>query len=330
MPTTRRDFLRCSANAAITPGLLALAAPALPADEPEATPIIDTHQHLWDLSSQRLPWLESAPEVLRRSYTTRDYLEASRGLGVAKAVYMEVDVAPEQHVAEADRVLAICRDPETPTVAAVLGGRPASADFGDYLARFQDAPEVKGIRQVLHGPTTPPGFCLRPEFVQGIRLLGKAGLRFDLCLRPAELGDGVKLVDRCPDTRFIVDHCGNADPTAFRKQAGDAKSSHDPDAWRRDMDALAKREHVICKISGIVAKAPEGWTPDDLAPVVNHCLDAFGPDRVVFGGDWPVCLLGASYRQWVEALRAIVANRSPAERRKLFHDNAQRFYGLES
>ncbi len=325
-PSTRREFLRSSAVAALAPGLWPSPAPAEAVTE--SPPIIDTHQHLWDLSSQRLPWLDSAPAVLRRSYTTDDYREATRGLGVVKAIYMEVDVAPEQHVAEAERVLALCRDPDKPTVAAVLGGRPAAADFGDYLARFRDDPNFKGVRQVLHGATTPRGFCLRPEFVRGIRLLGDSGLRFDLCLRPAELGDGVKLVDQCPDTRFILDHCGNADPSAFLKKVGEAQPSHDPDAWRRDIDALAKREHVVCKISGIVAKAPKGWTPEDLAPIIHHCLDAFGPDRVMFGGDWPVCLLGASYRQWVEALRAIVAGRSEAERRKLFSDNARRFYGL--
>lgn len=324
MPPTRRSFLRRAGLVALAPGVLPVAPPSL-ADE--APPILDTHQHLWDLSRQRLPWLESAPEVLRRSYTTEDFREATRGLGEVRAIYMEVDVDPAQHVAEAESVLALCRDEDNPTVAAVIGGRPADPGFGDYLARFRDDPHFKGVRQVLHGPATPPSNCLRPEFVRGVRLLGEIGRRFDLCLRPAELSDGAKLVDRCPDTRFVLDHCGNADPSAFREDA-DADRSHDPDAWRRDIDALARREHVVCKISGIVARAPEGWRPDDLALIVNHCLDAFGPDRVMFGGDWPVCLLGAPYRRWVEALKAIVANRPEDERRRLFHDNARRFYDL--
>ena len=90
------------------------------------------------------------------------------------------------------------------------------------------------------------------------------------------------------------------------------------------------RPNIVCKISGIVASArPGAWTPDDLAPIIRHCLAVFGPDRVMFGSDWPVCTLAASYRQWVEALRSVVSDRSEAENRKLFHDNAERFYALD-
>ena len=324
MDASRRSFIGVAAGAVIGAGSAARLSMAA-GDEGGEITVIDTHQHLWDRSKLDLPWLANAEEVLRRDYLTEDYLQATRGLGVSASIYMEVDVAPEQHVAEAESVLALCGDPKAPTIAAVLGGRPASPEFGAYLDRVADDRRVKGIRQVLHGDQTPPGTCLMPKFVRGIRLLGERGLRFDLCMRPAELGDAVALVERCPDTFFILDHCGNADPNAFN---GSGTPSHDPDAWRRQIEALAARPNVACKISGIVAKAPKGWGPDDLAPIVNHCLDAFGADRVVFGGDWPVCLLGASYRQWLEALRAIVADRPEAERRKLFADNAVRIYDL--
>lgn len=139
-------------------------------------------------------------------------------------------------------------------------------------------------------------------------------------------GQGIKSIR---ETRFIVDHCGNADPHAFVVAAGDAKPSHDPAVWRRDIDALAQLDNVICKISGVVARAPQEGAAAALAPIVNHCLDAFGRDRVVFGGDWPVCLRGATFRQWVLILREIIANRPAAEQRKLWHDNAVRCYGLD-
>lgn len=315
----RRTFLQA---AAATP-LLGL----IPKSPNDPSPkIIDTHQHLWEIPRQSLPWLAGAPEVLRTSYTTAKYREATAGLNVVGAVYMEVDVAPDQLEAEAESILASVKKGQSPTKAAVIGGRPASPKFADYLARFHSDPAVKGVRQVLHGAETPRGFCRSPEFVAGVRALGKAGLRFDLCMRPAELPDGLALAQSCPDTTIIVDHCGNADPKAFRP--GTSKPSHDPDAWKRAMEALATRPNVVCKISGIVASAPKGWTPDDLAPVINHCLDAFGPDRVVFGGDWPVCLLGATYRQWVEALRSVVASRPEVDRAKLWHDNAKQIYAL--
>jgi L-fuconolactonase len=328
MPMTRRDVGRWAAGtfaASLLPSAASRASFA--ADEPGPPPIIDTHQHLWDLDRLKPPWLDSARPVLRQAYTTREYLEATRGLGVVGSVYMEVDVDPKQHVDEATTIVALCRGGKAPTKAAVIGGRPASDGFAAYVARFRKDPEVKGVRQVLHSGETPAGFCLRPEFVRGIKLLGEAGLCFDLCLRPAELGDGVALVDRCPATRFIIDHCGNADSNAFRKGAP-VTPSHDPEVWKRDMAALAKRSHVVCKISGVIARAPKEGTVEALAPIVNHCLDSFGPDRVMFGGDWPVCLQGSTYRGWVEALRTIVAGRPRVDQRKLWHDNAARFYGL--
>ncbi len=279
-------------------------------------PIIDTHQHLWDLSKFRLPWLEGGGP-LAKDHLMRDYLQAAQGLNVVRTVYMEVDVDPAQHVAEAEYVIDLCQRDDNPMVAAVIGGRPASEGFQAYVDRFKGSPYIKGVRQVLHGGT-PRGYCLDEKFVRGIRLLGEAGLRFDLCLRSEELLDGAKLADLCPETRFVLDHCGN-----------DNVQAKDRSQWQRDIAEVAKRTNVICKISGIVASAkPGAWTADDLAPIVTHCAEVFGRDRVMFASDWPVCTLAATYRQWVEALKSIVHAWSEADQRKLFHDNAQRFYGL--
>jgi predicted TIM-barrel fold metal-dependent hydrolase len=329
----RRDFHRCLTATALTGGLLhapPLSAHAAqdPAREDALLPIIDTHQHLWDLERQHVPWLDNAPDVLKRSYVSRDYVEATRGCHIVKAIYMEVDVPPSDHAAEADLITRLCRSGESPTVAAVIGGRPGEAGFADYIRTQAKNPYVRGVRQVLHG-ATPRGYCLQDAFVQSMRLLGELGLLYDLCLRPEELPDAVTLVRQCPDTRFVVDHCGNADPQALlpaARRAG-APPSHDPDAWRRAMAELAKLPHVICKISGVVAKAPQPqWTAADLAPVVNHCLDEFGPERVVFGSDWPVCRLGGELAAWVAALRQILAQRPAEQQRQLLHDNAQRLY----
>jgi len=294
-------------------------------------PIIDTHQHLWDLNEFTLPWLDGAPTI-NQSYLQSDYAAATAGLNVVKAVYMEVDVAPAQQVAEARYIIEQCERDDTPTVGAVISGRPASDEFAAYITQFKGSPYIKGVRQVLHGPSTPAGYCLQPTFVQSIQLLGELGMSFDLCLRAGELADAVKLVEQCPETRFVVDHCGNANPNIIAGEAADESGGarlHTRQQWLDDMQALAARPNVICKISGIVASATPGqWNAATLAPTVNHCLNAFGPDRVVFGGDWPVCTLVASYREWVTALREIIAERSEAEQRKLLHDNAERFYGL--
>lgn len=299
------------------------------ADEPS---MIDCHQHLWDLTKFKLPWIKPGT-LLGRSYVMADYLAATQDTGIQHAIYMEVDVDQTQQVAEAEHLIEICQSGTAPTIAAVISGRPAADGFDKYLDRFSGSPSIKGIRQVLHGGSTPAGFCLQDNFVRGIRLLGQRNLSFDLCLRPKELTDGAALAQKCPDTRFIVDHCGNADPKAFLKpddsRLPGVQIDHDADAWRRAMEQLAARPNVICKISGIIARVPKPWTPDDLAPIVNHCLDTFGPERVVFGSDWPVCLNGAPLRDWVSALKQLIAHRPPAEQRQLLHDNAARFYGLK-
>jgi predicted TIM-barrel fold metal-dependent hydrolase len=337
MDLDRRRFLRQTARAALATGTFGVAGCSSHAAEndndppkPGACPIIDTHQHLWDLSKFRLPWLETNKQ-LRRTFATKDYLQATQGLNVVKAVYMEVAVDPSQQLAEAEHVIELCRREDHPTVAAVIGGRPAADDFRRYITRFKDSPYVKGVRARQNDPE----LFFHERFVRGIRLLGELGMSFDLCPPPAQLGAATKLVDRCPHTRFILDHCGNADPMAFRSagkpktDGGIRKPQHEAGQWREDIARLAERQRVVCKISGIVARAAKGgWTPGDLAPIIDHCIAAFGPDRVMFGSDWPVCTQVASLRQWVEALEEVIKSRSQQQRRKLLHNNAIRFYGL--
>ena len=334
----RRRFLGHTVGAALGLGVAGAIRPAAglaaeegPAGKPGALPLVDTHQHLWDLSKLRPPWLKG-DNPLNRSYVMKDYLEATRGLNVVKAVYMEVDVDPADQIAEAEYVLDICRRGDSPTCAAVIGGRPGDEGFRQYIMRFKDSRYVKGVRRILQRSGGEPVFLGKP-FTDGIRLLGELGMSFDLCMPPEALEDGARLVDQCPGTRFILDHCGNADPNWLRaaggKGAAAAAAQHSAEKWRRDVAVLALRKNVVCKISGIVARVPkEGWTPDDLAPIINHCLDSFGPDRVMFASDWPVCTLGAPLRRWVEALRAVIRNRPRAEQRKLLSENALRFYGL--
>jgi len=309
----RRQFLHAGLAAAV-------AAPLATADSKKeaAMPIVDTHQHLWDLKRFTLPWVkEGSP--LAKNYVLDDYRKATEGLNVVKTVYMEVDVDPSQQDAEADYVIGLCKDFEkTKMAGAVISGRPASDGFKKYVSRFKGSKHIKGLRQVLHNEGTPAGYCLESTFVKGIQLLGEYGLSYDICIRPGELLDAAKLIDQCPDTRFILDHCGNANVQA-----------KDRTQWQKDIGAVAKRKNVVCKVSGIVASAkPKEWSADDLAPIVRHVQEVFGPDRVMFGGDWPVCTLAATYAEWVAALKEIVKGTKAEEQRKLFHDNAVKFYGL--
>jgi len=287
-------------------------------DEGESgMPIIDTHQHLWDLDRFRLPWVDGEPK-LAKNFGMAEYRRATEGLNVVKTIYMEVDLDPAQQDDEAEFVIETCRRGDTPMVAGVISGRPAEeARFRDYITKYRGNPFIKGVRQVLHRPDTPPGHCLQPEYVRSVRLLGELDMSFDVCLRPTDLGDAAKLAAACPNTRLILDHCGNPNVQI------------DLQSWRRQIAEIARHENFICKVSGFIVTAPaNGWDAEMLAPVVDHVLEEFGPDRVVFGGDWPVCTLTASLAEWTRTLASIVANRPDTVQRKLFHDNAVVHYRL--
>ena len=320
----RRSFLKRSFATAATLGAASFLSVRLAgAAEPQsksAQPmfkVVDSHQHLWDLKKFRLPWTAKNP-AMARDYSMLDYRAATSGIAIEKSVYLEVDCDPSQQQAEADYISEVCRSGGGPLAAAVISGRPAAENFRNYISQFKSHSHIRGLRQVLHGDATPQGYCLQKSFIAGIQYLGELGLSYDICIRAPELPDAAKLIDACPGTAFILDHCGNADVKV-----------KDQTAWKRDMAALARRKNVVGKVSGIIASAAPGkWSVEDLAPIVNHTLDVFGPDRVMFGGDWPVCTLAASYRQWFDALREIVANRPESEQRRLFHDNAIRYYRL--
>ena len=283
-------------------------------------PVIDTHQHLWDLRQLELGWL--TPEhPLNADYLPEDYAQAIAGLNVVKSIYMEVNVAPALKQKEADYVIELCKSGKTTMVAAVIGGDPSGDAFAEYITPYKGHKYVKGVRHLLKTDDTPKGYCLKSPFIQGIQLLGELGLSFDLCVRPAELPDMTELVKQSPKTQFILDHCG--EPTATFTDAQWTQ-------WRTDMAHLAKQPNVVCKISGFLANGYEKgtWKAKDLAPAINGTIDAFGIDRVMFGGDWPVVTLAGSYADWLNALREVIANRPEADRKKVLHDNAARVYAI--
>jgi len=313
----RREFLTAATAAAVL-------APAVAApdkkDKPAMLPVIDAHQHLWDLTKFKLGWLKKG-DPLDARFTPKEYDAAVAGLNVVKSVYMEVDVIEEQQQAEVDYVTALCKGGKTTMAAAVVSGRPASPKFASYVGQFKGSKYIKGVRQVLHVDATPAGFCLKKEFITGVQLLGELGLSYDLCMRATDLGDAAKLASKCPDTRFILDHCGNPQHKFTQEQT---------DQWKKDLATVAANPNVVCKISGFLANGwPKGkWTADDIAPVVNGTIEAFGVDRCLFAGDWPVVTLAGTFKEWLTAVRAILANRPEADQKKILHDNAAKLYGI--
>jgi predicted TIM-barrel fold metal-dependent hydrolase len=278
--------------------------------------IIDTHQHLWDPEMFRYSWLQSIPS-LNRSFRMSDYLETTQGLNVVKSVHLEADVDEPFMLDETRYLLALAEQRDNPLAGIVAGGRPEKNNFRSYLEKIAGHPKLKGIRRVLH--TQPDELGQGRTFIQNISSLGGYGLSFDLCVLARQLPIAINLVSECPGVTFILDHCG-----VPQVKEGIL------DPWRWHIAELAKFPNVSCKVSGLVAYAdPATWKEDDLRPYVEHAIFCFGWDRVLFGSDWPVCTLSASYKQWVEALHSITRSAGEANQKKLFHDNGIRIYRLD-
>jgi predicted TIM-barrel fold metal-dependent hydrolase len=278
--------------------------------------IIDTHQHLWDPDLFRYSWLQSVPS-LNRAFRMPDYLEATKGLNVVKSVHLEADVDEPFMLDETRYLLALAEQLDNPLAGIVACGRPEKENFRPYLDQIAGHPKLKGIRRVLH--TQPDDVGQGRSFIQNIHSLEDYGLSFDLCVLARQLPIAINLASMCPGVTFILDHCGV--PQVKERIL---------DPWRSHLAEIAKLRNVYCKVSGLVAYAdPERWKEDDLRPYVEHVIACFGWERVLFGSDWPVCTLSASYNRWVEALHSLTRNAGAAHQRRLFYDNAVRVYRLE-
>src|ERR1700730_13960294 len=213
--------------------------------------IVDTHQHLWDLDLFRYEWLRQLP-VLNRSFRMSDYLDATSGLAIEKSVHLEADVDESFMVDETKHLLQLADRTDNPLEGVVACGRPESEDFLVDLEKIAGHPKLKGIRRVLH--TQPDDLGQSETLIRNIRILSADGLSFEICVLPRQLPMPVRLVSRCPNVTFILDHCGV--PQIREKIL---------DPWRADIRQVAQFSNVFCKISGLVAYAdPKNWAEEDL------------------------------------------------------------------
>lgn len=279
------------------------------------TPIVDTHLHLIYCDRLRYPWLaDVAP--LNRDFSYETYAIEARRCGITDALHMEVDVAPDDIEAETRNVEDLTRRPESLLRGAISSCRPEDDSFPAFLDRQLANPFVKGFRRVLH--VVPDDLSEGETFRANVKRLAGAARPFDLCVRPDQIDKAIALADLAPSVQFVLDHCG---VPAIKDRA-----EH---PWRESIAEIAKRPNVAVKISGVVAYAdPKGWTVEDIRPYVEHAIESFGWDRVVWGSDWPVCTLTASLALWVAAAEAITLGASASERERLFSANARRIWRL--
>jgi L-fuconolactonase len=290
--------------------------------------VVDAHHHVWDPRTRRHDWLDGLPE-LRRPFGLDDYAQAAGPEGVTASVLVQVlnDTAETGEFLALAAASAGARAETTgagaagPMVAGVVGWADLTrGDLGEEVARLRGLPgggRLVGLRHLVQDEPDPE-WLARPDVRRGLRAAGAAGLVFDLLVRPAQLPAAVRVTTELDEVRFVLDHGAKPEIAAGRTEP-----------WAALIGELAARPNVTCKLSGLVTEAGRGWKTEDFAPYVDQLLDSFGPERLMFGSDWPVCLLAAGYGEVVALARASLEGRLGAgELDAVFGRNAARAYGL--
>ncbi|MGW4867752.1 amidohydrolase family protein [Streptomyces chartreusis] len=278
--------------------------------------IVDAHHHVWDLSVRDQDWI-TGPELqpLRRDFGVGDLAPEARAAGVGRTVLVQTVTVPE----ETPEFLALAAEHEL--IAGVVGWTDLTRpDIADELSRLRELPGgryLKGIRHQVQGEADPE-WLLRADVRRGLAAVAEAGLVYDLVVLPHQLPACARAAADLPELTFVLDHSGKP-PIA--------SGTREP--WTRDVRALAALPNTICKLSGLVTEADlADWTVTDLRPYADAVLEAFGPGRLMFGSDWPVCTLAATYGEVLAAATELTAALSATERTHVFQGTAARVYGL--
>jgi L-fuconolactonase len=279
------------------------------------TGIVDAHHHIWDLAVRDQPWISGAEMApIRRSFSLDDLRPSARAAGVRATVLVQtVDTA-----AETPEMLSVAA--ADPLVGAVVGWTDlTSPAVSDELARLTAGPGGRYLAGIRHQVQSEPDpdWLRRPDVLRGLRAVAAAGLCYDLVIRPHQLPAATFAAAGVPGLTMVLDHAGKPPVTG-----------QDQDRWASEVAAFAALPNTVCKLSGLVTEAPRGAPVAAFVPVAETILGAFGPGRIMFGSDWPVCLLAADYAQVMELAQALTAGLSPAERAAVFASTAARAYGI--
>jgi L-fuconolactonase len=272
---------------------------------------IDSHQHFWTYNATDYVWMTEEHNVLRRDFLPADIhpLLADAGLDGTIAVQAR------QMVGETDYLLALAES--DPRILGVVGWLPLSdPGLPDLLEAYADRKPIVGFRHVVHDEPDPD-FILRPDFNRGVSALAGHDLCYDILIFQRHLPQATRFADLHPDIRLIVDHIAKP---VIRRGAFDQ-------VWAEGIRRLAERPHVCCKLSGMFTEVRDtAWDVPLLQPYFDTVLEAFGPDRLMLGSDWPVCLLGGSYRQWMDTVTSFISPLSVSEQAAIIGGTAARIY----
>ena len=274
--------------------------------------IIDSHHHFWQYGPEQYGWISESMGVLRRDFLPDELLREATAAGVEGVV----SVQARQTLGETRWLLELASQHDF--IRGVVGWAPlADPDVAGQLELLAAAEKLKAIRHVVQDEPDDD-FILGEDFNRGVAELRRFGLRYDILIFERHLPQATKFVDRHPNQVFVLDHVA-------KPRVRDGEMS----PWRENLQELARRENVYCKLSGLVTEADwVRWSPSQLQPYVDVALEAFGPSRLMFGSDWPVCLLAAGYRDWVEIVTQMTSVLSPAEQRRVLGETAIEAYNL--
>ena len=272
---------------------------------------IDAHQHFWHYEPIKHSWIDEEMSVIRKSFLPEDLAPIIKSNGIIGTVAVQAD----QTEIETDFLLGLAD--EYDFIRGVVGWVDLrSVDIDDRLAHYSQFKNIKGFRHILQGED--PAFMLQPSFLNGIAALNKYSFTYDILIFPKHLDAALELVKQFPEQPFVIDHI--AKPYIKTGQI---------EEWAKGMVALSEYENVLCKVSGMVTEADyKKWQPADFAPYLDAVVGAFGMNRLMFGSDWPVCEVAASYAQMIGIVEDYFANFSVDEKNKLFNQNASKFYNL--
>ncbi|MFN3226308.1 MAG: amidohydrolase family protein [Hyphomicrobiales bacterium] len=281
-------------------------------------PLIDTHQHLVYADALPYGWTSGIPVLAGQSFTLEDYKSLTAGHGVERTLFMEAAVDDERWAEEAPFIANIAKQSDSGIAGLIATIRPESDEGFD--AELEKAGErgIVGFRRILH--VVDDAMSQSSTFRTNVRKIGAAGKVFDMCFLARQLPIARELAKACDNTTLVLDHCGVPDI---------AGGGLDP--WRADMTALAELPNVSCKLSGILAYCnPEAANLESIRPYVDHVLEAFGPDRMVWGSDWPVVNMTSDLPSWLSITQEILAKLSAQEANAIGSQNASRLYSLDA
>lgn len=277
--------------------------------------IVDTHLHVWDPARIPYPWL-AGNALLDRAYLLDDYRRAFAGTEVEAMVFVQCEASFDSFLAEADWVAGLAlAEPRLRAMVAWAPLEKGEAVEADLLKLRRHA-ILRGVRRIIQFEDDLD-FCLRPDFIAGVRTLARYGLSFDICVDHRHMANVLRFVERVPDVALVLDHIGKPDIRHGRIEP-----------WASQMRELARFPDVDCKISGVATEAAPDWTPADLRPFIDTALEAFGFGRTMFGGDWPVTLQAVEPSRWIALLDRHLASATPHERHAFWRGNARKVYRI--